>query len=269
MSRRIRSKHTPTGNVFDSGRLSPPDAAKSLGVWKNFITTQLPLLRENDVKSFSTSSELQVICLLENRSPDLEFVIHNARVMLGHQWGFQLVVTPVLAAWAEEIVSDIPGVNILPLLVPGIHLNKLKRTEEFWQQLKGEHLLLIDTDSILCHGEIDVFLEYDYVAALWRKEDVSPWCCFGGGISLRKKSVMIQACRECNSNVILIPDESVFISMMLRLQPLDYHLPNDSVASKFAVERCYHNSPFALHKAWQFIKSQHLSELLSQIEVAF
>ena len=257
----------PTGNVFDSGKLPPPDAALSLGAWKDFIKTQLPIMRENDAKSFNTNSELQVICLLENRSPDLEFVIHNARMMLGHQWGFQLVTSPVLAAWAEEVVGNIKGVKILPLLVPGIKADALKRTEEFWQQVTGEHLLLIDNNSILCHGRIKEYLKYDYVAALWRTEDVSPWCRFGGGISLRKKSVMLKVCDECNNNAVLIPDESVFISMMLRLQPDEYYLAGDSVAAKFAVESCYNNSPFALHKAWQYIEHQLLSELLGQIDI--
>ncbi|GMR05683.1 MAG: hypothetical protein BMS9Abin25_0258 [Gammaproteobacteria bacterium] len=268
MSTKIQSKHAPTGNVFDTGRLPPSDTAQSLAVWKNFIQKQLPLLRTLETRSFSSVSDRQIVCLLEKRSPYLEFVMLNSRVMLGDDWGFQLVTSPALAHWAEEFTKVCSGVKIHPVLKTGVNVNKLKRRVDFWNQIAGEYLLMLDTESIICHGGIDEFLEYDYVAALWRQEDVSPWCSFGSGISLRRKSVMIKICSECNTNPLLIPDESIFISMMLRLQSDHYHLPDDLVASHFAVERCYNNRPFALHKTWQFIQHKQLSEILGTIEVA-
>lgn len=262
MINKKHSMHRPAGDVFDSGRLSPPEAAKSLAVWKNYIKDRFDSLMRKDLQPFATRSDLQIVCLLEKRSPYLDFVILNCCEMLGEGWGFQLVTRPDLVNWIGKQTRALPKVKIFPVIDNEMTANKLKRNTDFWEKITGETLLLIDADTILCHSSINNFLEYDYVAGLWRKEDVSPWCRFGGGVSLRRKSIMMKIYRECNNNPRLIPDESIFISMMLKLQAGDYHLPDNSVASKFSVERCYYKQPFALHKAWQFIHYQQLSEIL-------
>jgi hypothetical protein len=267
MNIKIQSEYTPVGNVFDSERLPPAEAAQSLVVWKKFIKTHLLLLQKMEPVSFSIDTDHQIVCFIQRRSPNLEFVILNSRMMLGDEWGFQLVTSPDLVPWTEDLTKDISGVKILPILKPGTQVNELMRTLDFWKEITGENLLVIDTDTIFCHGEVDKYLEYDYVAPLWRKADVSPWCRYGGGISLRKKFAMVKICSECNTNPVLIPDESIFISIMFKLQSKNYHLPEDSVASSFAVERCYNNRPFALHKAWLFIQHKQLSNILDTIVV--
>ena len=78
MSIKIKSKYLPIGNMFENGRLQPKEAAESLKVWKNFIETQLPLLRKLEPVSFSIDSNRQIVCFLQRRSPKLEFVILNA-----------------------------------------------------------------------------------------------------------------------------------------------------------------------------------------------
>ena len=260
------SKHIPAGGLFDASRLSPPDAARSLTVWKSFISTQLALLRTQCPVPFSIDSDCQIVCHIDRRSPTFEFVLLNSMMMLGDKWGLQIVTKPELEPWIMQHTHALPGVEILPVLDYGIQVNELRRSVDFWKKIKGEFLLLIDAESIICHRDINRFLEYDYVAPLWRRGDVSPWCRYGGGISMRRKSAMIKICNECNVNPVLIPNESIFFSMMFRLQSNAFHLPDDSVASKFAVERCYYDNPFALHKAWKFIPYQQLQKILDGIE---
>lgn len=263
----IQLPRTPTINVFDSGRLSPTEMAQSLSVWKKFLKTQLSLLRELEMAPFASDSNRQIVCLLQRPSPHFEFIVLNCRLMLGPEWGFQLVTSPTLVPWAKALLKERVGVKILPMLGHSENINELMRTLAFWERLAGENLLMIGTDSIICHRRINEFLQYDYVAAAWRKEDVSPWCRYGGGVSLRKKSVMLQICSECNVNSQLIPNESIFFSIMLNLQSGRYHLPELSVALRFAVERCYQDHPFALHKTWQFVPHKRLENILEEVEM--
>ena len=269
MSTQIRSTYKPAFNVFEVGRLSPADTARSLAVWRNFVKTRLSQLLKLDPPAFAVNTERYVVCLLRKRLPNLEFALRNCRVTLGGEWGLQLVTTPVLKPWAEKLTAGWQGVNIVPILRSEIEENKFKRSVDFLEQIAGEYLLLIDDESILCHGGIEEFLSYDYVAPVWRESDVSPWCRFGrGGFSLRRKSALLNICRDCNVNPDLIPDESIFFSLMLRLQQDRYRLPDDAVAARFAVERCYHDTPFALHKAWQYIDHGRLKHIFDRVELA-
>ncbi len=260
------SKHIPAGDIFDSSRLPPHEASLSLEVWRNFIKEQLAVLRDQPQVSFQTDSERQLVCVIDKHLPNLEFVLLNSCSMLADKWGMQIVTRPVLVPWVKQYTEKLHGVDIRPILDPGVTVTEFRRSVDFWKKIAGEYLLMIDTDSIICHRRFDEFIGYDYVAPLWREGDVSPWCHFGGGISLRRKSAMIKICMGCNVNPKLIPNESVFISIMLRLQLNEFHLPEDFLASQFAVERCFYEKPFALHKAWQYIQHQQLQEIFDTVE---
>ena len=38
----------------------------------------------------------------------------------------------------------------------------------FWMAIEFEHMLVIQLDSVMCHGTIKAFLEYDYIGAPWK-----------------------------------------------------------------------------------------------------
>lgn len=71
--------------------------------------------------------------------------------------------------------------------------NRLLLSTDLWKSIKGEHLLIFQTDTVLCRASphaVDDFLQYDYVGAPWASAPHLP--CGNGGLSLRTKSKALQ-----------------------------------------------------------------------------
>lgn len=72
----------------------------------------------------------------------------------------------------------------------GVHTiqdyNELLTSAEFWRQIKGDRVLVIQHDSELLRTGLESFIEYDYVGAPWRWQ----WHGGNGGLSLRSQEAM-------------------------------------------------------------------------------
>jgi hypothetical protein len=69
--------------------------------------------------------------------------------------------------------------------------NQLLQTKEFWESFPEEHIITLETDSYFLKPLPESIYEFDYVASLW------PWLKDepgGGGLSYRKRSIMLQIC---------------------------------------------------------------------------
>ena len=76
--------------------------------------------------------------------------------------------------------------------------SQLLMTQSFWRMLVGEKILVYQEDTVLFHGRIARFLEYDYIGAPWpSNQDDNSHGVGNGGFSLRSKSKLI----ECIENV--------------------------------------------------------------------
>lgn len=214
----------------------------------------------------------QVAVLIEFRKhPYIEYVMRNVMYFLGPEWGLQVFVWRKNREFMENILRDWSHVDIveLPEQSPGyIPQDAVMRSEEFWQGVKGETQLFFDLDSLLCRHGIEDFADYDFVAAPWLPGyAVSPACRFGsGGLSLRKKSAMLDVIRTVNTRDVIVGREDLMFSVHLHLNRGRYRLPSVETAQSFAVECVYHPRPLGLHRSWVCLPDKQLQELLERIE---
>ena len=140
--------------------------------------------------------------------------------------------------------------NLTPILY-----SDLLKTKKFWNEIRGENILIFQTDSCLCNSKIDEFLHYDYVGAPW----IYYWAYGGsvgnGGLSFRKKKKMLEILDKCQSDEI----EDVYFSM--GCPGVNIKKPSFQKSKKFSVESVYYHKPFAVHAAWKYLEPWQLSKI--------
>jgi len=167
----------------------------------------------------------------------------------------------------------------------GVHYDTLFKTRSFWLSIPAEHILIFQADSLLCEHtpwRIHDFDAYDYVGAPWRQEECPPdndrsvSICLNdyvqmaknagffndknyklpsgqggnGGLSLRKRSKMLEIVTHCRHAASMEWNEDVFFSFPC--PQVSISLPTVETASHFAVEGGpFYGQPFAVHKPWR------------------
>jgi hypothetical protein len=140
-------------------------------------------------------------------------------------------------------------------------------TKDFWNNFKGEKLLLYQEDTYLFHSNnIEQFLEYDYVGASWPvNQDDNINGVGNGGFSLRSKSKMIECINKVDpikdlklgsstinymrsSNNDFIPEDVFFSKSML-----DFNIgkvATRDIANQFSQETQVCFNPIGGHNFW-------------------
>lgn len=131
--------------------------------------------------------------------------------------------------------------------------SKLLSSKRFWFALKAQHILIFQTDSVLCSmspWSIGDFLRYDYVGAPW----IDRWYGMdigNGGLSLRKTKTMIRVTKSFKFNET--ENEDIYFARgiydLARRDP-SIEIPPVHVAAKFAYEagRLPKVTSFGVHK---------------------
>lgn len=133
--------------------------------------------------------------------------------------------------------------------------NRLLLSTAFRKSIKGEHVLIFQTDTVLCRASphaVDDFLQYDHIGAPWASAPHLP--CGNNGLSLRTKSKALQ---------------------VLGVEPLDETVPEGvwycsvltlahaNVSTALAVESLFYPQPFGLHKFHVFFGGAERRRLLA------
>jgi len=177
----------------------------------------------------------------------------------------------------------------------GVHYDTLFKTRSFWGSVPAEHILVFQADSLLCDNtpwSIYDFLQYDYVGSPWRQEvcppdnDRSISICYNdyiemvrkagffehkdyllpagqggnGGLSLRRRSKMLEIVTNCRYAPSMEWNEDVFFSFPC--PQVDIALPPVHTASHFGVEGGpFYPQPLGVHKPWRHRPLQDLMTL--------
>jgi hypothetical protein len=118
--------------------------------------------------------------------------------------------------------------------------NDMLKSSNFWQKVRGEKILIFQSDSIMLRSGIDDFLIYDYVGAPWTKPKENSMVG-NGGFSLRTKKIML----DITSKYI---DEDIHMEDIFFAKYLKNQLVADiDTAKKFCVEDVFYPTPLAVH----------------------
>jgi hypothetical protein len=142
------------------------------------------------------------------------------------------------------------NMNIDNLTVP--QYSNILTSLNFWNMIEGESILIFQTDSCLCMpiNEFDL-TPYDNFGFVGAPCKLFPSTWQNGGLSLRKRSLMIEAIKDKKNNESTWPEDKYF-SVVKRhiVKPSSYDL-----ALKFSVEQYYSLKPLGIHKAWYYLPS--------------
>jgi hypothetical protein len=125
--------------------------------------------------------------------------------------------------------------------------NNLLKTPEFYKMLDSENILLMETDTYLRKTIPDEIFNYDYVASpyVWDEHMA------GGGLSFRKRSIMISICEKMG---ILPCDQDVYICR--GVANLGYKMPEFMEGVTYFIESCLYEDPVGVHQWWTFFDKE-------------
>ncbi len=240
--------------------------ARNYALHEDFINNTYPAVRQLELPRIPVNTDRFAVIIEPRIHPHLEYVLRNTMYFLGPHWGLQIVCGRQNHDFIRTLVSDWGNVRIIALDVDNLSreaFRDLRKNSSFWAGLAGDMLLCFETDTLLRRCGVEFFLEYDYVGAPWnRKQAVSDVVRVGnGGLSLRRRSTMIDMCLRGKTHAI--PSEDTYFSIQLHLHRDEFNLPSVEVARQFAVESLFYPDPLGLHKPWNYLR---YSEMLTLYE---
>jgi glycosyltransferase involved in cell wall biosynthesis len=246
--------------------------------FRHICNCNLPLIRNILIPDIPNECHYEAFYIEFRQFTHAEFLIRNAVIKLP-QWAHTVICGNKNFESLSKICKSIsPHITVLKLDIDNLNTAEYSRlllTKEFWNQFKGEKLLLYQEDSFLFHNQIEPFLEYDYIGAPWpihqdENIDQKKYGVGNGGFSLRSKSKMIECIDKIDwqkdlelgprlkrymiaTNNYIIP-EDVYFSKALLEKGIGYVAPRD-VAVHFSQETQQSINPLGGHNFFLANKS--------------
>jgi hypothetical protein len=220
-----------------------------------FIFDSLKLLYSSQLKEHWNSVEIpynsdKAIIIVERRCHlNLEFILHNL-AYFARGYAIHIFCSKANLSFIEAICS--PQINNIHIhtIFENIgtpeegkkEYNNLLRTSNFWNLLKEEHILTVETDCYLLEHIPDSIYEYDYVASLWPWHPLEPG---GGGLSYRKRSIILKIFEIENTLLDSSTMQDSFSSTGIKLLGGKY-------SHNFFTECAHFKNPVGTHQWWTF-----------------
>ena len=193
----------------------------------------------------------------------LEFVLENFLTNLSEEWGIIIFHGLLNKQFIEQLFN-----NKLHMFKHRLHkliqldidnltsqqYSAICKNSNFYKCIDTEIMLIFQTDTLILKEnkrQINDFLEYDYVGAPWINRLVG-----NGGLSLRKKSKMIEICERVNPNFVDHEDNYFCYQNMVNLKR-----PLFEKAQQFSVETIFHEKSFGIHAPWKHLNKYELEFL--------
>ncbi|KAI9018356.1 hypothetical protein DFJ74DRAFT_218333 [Hyaloraphidium curvatum] len=242
---------------------------KSKWFWRYFCYRFLNQASLLDLPAVELQSRYEAVFLEFRPLPHVEFVIRNTFRNLGPGWMLRLVC----GHRSCELLRDIAA-RVSPHVVVAHHdidekdvngYNDLLLSQEFWESLEGEKILIFQEDSIVFRPGVHRFMSYDFVGSPWPRDvNDTPGAVGNGGISLRTRSKMLDALKRIRFEDLRLspgtatyvrkvglqrPPEDVFFAQALSVYGVGHLAPREIAMSW--IESHDSNFPFAGHDFWQ------------------
>jgi hypothetical protein len=158
------------------------------------------------------------------------------------KWGLQIFHGTKNEELIKKQTYNWGDITYTNLNVPNLtkqEYNNLLKNNEFWKKVKGDKVLIFQSDSILIKSGIDEFLKYDYVGAPWLKPKENS-LVGNGGLSLRTVRKMEEICHKYGNSDE--PLEDIFFMTHLKDNVADFE-----TAKRFGVEDVPYPTPLGIH----------------------
>lgn len=239
------------------------------------------------IKFYENSDKLAII--VDPRYDELMEAVIRQHMFFLNPNGWNLMIISH-ASYADKIRADFPQcifAEINESLVyfkdnkPNITIdgyNSIFLSPYFWSSLPSEHIFVFQKDCFMYKMFDEKFMEYDYVGArcvLFTYKDGTQFVITNGGLSLRKKTAMIDCINHINfeqlHKMFIVTDfeevknlykknEDIFFSLVSSI--LNKNKPEHTIQPEFAVEAEY-DILAAGHHGWN--KLYHTKEQILEI----
>jgi hypothetical protein len=191
----------------------------------------------------------------------LKYVLNNFLNNLSNDWSFIVFHGNNNLEFVNNIITKKLSVHKHRITLINLNVDNLthceynnlfKHNKDFYNYIPTETFLVFQTDTVIFEKHkhlINNFLHYDYVGAPWNHvidgKDKNE-CVGNGGLSLRKKSKMIEIMEkqaesesDCHEDVYFSCCDSVSINK-----------PKLDDAKLFSVEEIFSEISFGCHRPW-------------------
>ena len=208
-----------------------------------------------------------IMVIVEPRKhPHLKAVLKNMVYHLPY-WGLHIFHGTENEQFILDIIGKDHKVTLTNLQTDNLILNdynNLLTSSNFWKQIKGEKVLIFQTDVLLRKNNIEGFLDYDYIGSPW--DPLNP--CIkhtttqvgNGGFSLRSRVKSKKICEKYTRENI---NEDVFFSHYMTIEK--NNLPDVTTAGRFSVgQETIEKNPLGLHKIYNnpYLRIDDIQKLL-------
>jgi hypothetical protein len=203
----------------------------------------------------------------------LPFVLENFLNNLSEDWSFIIFHGTTNLEFIVKIINNnlnnhIHRIRLMNLGVDNLTIkdynNLLKYNKYFYECIPTETFLIFQTDSISIkkyNHLVNNFLHYDYVGAPWNHFPLNNAECVGnGGLSLRKKSKMIEIMKKQGKNDY---PEDVYFSCC---DSVATHKPSLNDAMLFSIEETFSEMSFGCHQPWKSSNQIFLYETYDEVK---
>ena len=174
--------------------------------------------------------------------------------------------------FTEEELRHVEFVSLEVDNLTNLAHNELMCTHWLWERASAERVLIFQTDSLICRPGVEAFLQYDYIGAPWRTDDLwcvgKPWLTSvggNGGFSLRSKAKTL----ECIDAVGYVRGQCEDVFYAETMPRVHGRMATRSAALTFSVESVYAERPFGFHAAYKWVSSEQMGRLLDGVRAEY
>ena len=218
-------------------------------------------IKINIIDKTITTFKYTAIIVEPRKHNALSFVLNNFVKNLSDDW-YIIIFHGNLNI---DFINNIINCNLLDykkrISLVNLHIDNLPiadynnlfiKNTNFFDAISTETFLVFQTDSMIFENHkhlINDFLKYDYVGAPWSHKPKNDQQVGNGGLSLRKKSKMLEIIKvDSDTNV----PEDVFFSCT---DKVSLYKPSPDEAKHFSIEMIFSDTTFGCHKPWEHLKS--------------
>lgn len=203
----------------------------------------------------------------------LKFVLNNFLENLDNNWNvivfhgnqnhqyLKQIIYNHLLKYANRIT--LVNLNVENILIP--EYNALLKSEKLYRFIPTETFLVFQTDTLIFKDNkelIHLFMEYDYVGAPWMYVFIENQPVGNGGLSLRKKSKMLEIINKTPYDSEMNED-----GFFCHQPNINVYKPSAEKAKLFSVEQIYSEITFGCHKPWHWDNYNKLAARYPEVEI--
>lgn len=217
--------------------------------------------------------ELYTAVLVECRQLKvLRFILRSFLENLDSNWNFLIVHGSENGEWFKAMIAEEFRDQVNRFIFhewpiadfTALGYNQYIMSTEFHSKIPTETFLIFQSDTMISPSNKNLlkkFMQYDFVGAPWKWGGIE-----NGGLSLRKKSKMLQILKKFPVTEKFIHEDSYFSKYIMKVP---HSIPTELDAHEFSIETIFRERAFGLHAAWKHLpnKMEELRNLFPDIDI--